>query len=68
MAFPLTGAGASESGIDCRILGVIIVIAVLWFVTTLYAIGIFGIRSARIRRCVIVASQPAILARAKAGH
>ena len=66
--FPLTGSRASESGIDCRILGFIDVIAAPWCVTTLSAVGIFGIRSARIPRCVIAASQSAILARAKAGH
>ena len=31
-------------------------------------IGILGIRSVWIPRCVVAASQPAILARAKAGH
>ena len=66
--FLLTESRASESGIDCRILGVIAIIAALWSVTTLSAVGIFGIRSARIPRCVIAASQPAILARAEAGH
>ena len=66
--FPLTGSRTSESGIDCRIFGVIALIAVLWSITTLSAVGIFGIRSARIPRCVIAASQLAILARAKAGH
>ena len=66
--FPLTGSRASESGIDCRILGVIAVIAVLWSVTMLPTINIFGIRGVRIPRCVVAASQPAILTRAKAGH
>ena len=66
--FPLTGSRAPESDIDCRILGVIAIIVALWSITTLSTVGIFGIRSARIPRCVIAASQPAILARAKAGH
>ena len=68
MVFPLTGSRDSESGIDCRIIGVITVVAALVSVTTWFAIGIFGIRSARIPRCVIAASLPAILARAKVGH
>ena len=38
------------------------------FVASWFAVGIFGIRSAQIPRCVIATSQPAILARAKAGH
>ena len=32
--FPLTGFRASESGIDCRILGIVIIDAVLVFVAT----------------------------------
>ena len=66
--FPLTGSRASESDIDCHIIGVITVVAVLLSVTPWSAIGIFGTRSAWIPRCGIAASQPAILARAKAGH
>ena len=66
--FPLTGSRASESGIDCRIIGVIAIVAALVSVTTWSTVGIFSIRSARIPRCVIDASQPAILARTKAGH
>ena len=66
--FPLTGSRASESGIDCRIFGVITVIAALWSITTLPSVNIFGIRGIRIPRCVVAASQPAVLARAKAGH
>ena len=46
--FPLTGSRASESGIDCRIIGVIAVVVVLLSVTTWSAVDIFGIRSARI--------------------
>ena len=46
--FPLTGSRASESVIDCRIIGVIAVVAALMSVTTWSAVGIFGIRSARI--------------------
>ena len=40
----------------------------LVFVASWFAVGIFVIRSARIPGCVVAASQPAILARAKAGH
>ena len=66
--FPLTGSRASESGTDCRIFGVIAVIAALWSVMMLPTINIFGIRGIRIPRCVVATSQLAILARAKAGH
>ena len=46
--FPLTGFRATESGIDCRVFGVIAIVAALVSVTTWSAVGIFGIRSARI--------------------
>ena len=46
--FPLTGSRASESGIDCRIIGFIAVVVALVSVTTWSAVGIFGIRSAQI--------------------
>ena len=41
--FPLTGFRAFESGIDCRILGIIVVDAALVFVVMLPAIAILGI-------------------------
>ena len=41
--FPLTGFRATESGIDCRIFGVIAVVAALMSVTTWSAVIIFGI-------------------------
>ena len=43
MAFPLTGLGATESGIDCRVFGVIIIFATLVFVASGLAIAIFGL-------------------------
>ena len=39
----LTGFRATESGIDCRVFGVVIVIAVLVCVATWSAVTIFGI-------------------------
>ena len=38
------------------------------FVASWFVVGIFVIWGARILECVVAASQPAILARAKAGH
>ena len=46
--FPLTRSRASESGIDCHIIGVMAVVVVLLSVMTWSVVGIFGIRSARI--------------------
>ena len=41
--FPLTGFRATESGIDCRVFGVIAVVAALVSVATWSAVAIFGI-------------------------
>ena len=46
--FPLTRFIAFESGIDCRIIGIIAGAMALMFVTTWSVVGIFSIRSARI--------------------
>ena len=57
-----------RSRLDGRIIGFITMFAALVFVASWFVVGIFVIRSARIPGCVVVASQPTILARAKAGH
>ena len=41
--FPLTGFRATESGIDCRVFGVVTVVAALVSVATWLAIAISGI-------------------------
>ena len=41
--FPLTGFRATESGIVCRVLGVVAVVEVLVSVATWSAVAIFGI-------------------------
>ena len=53
--FPLTGFRASESGIDCRILTIVAVDAVLVFVTTRPAISVLEIWNARIFAEVVAA-------------
>ena len=45
---PLTGLGASESGVDCRILIAVAANAAFVFVSTRPAIAVLGIRTARI--------------------
>ena len=44
---PLTGLGATESGIDGRVFGVIAIISTLVFITLGLAVAISGFRSAR---------------------
>ena len=46
--FPLTGFGASESGIDCRILTIVAINVVFVFVVTRPAIAVLDIRTTRI--------------------
>ena len=53
---PLTGFRASESGIDCRILGIVVINAVLVLVATRPAIVVLGIRVSRALVYVIATS------------
>ena len=53
--FPLTGFGASESDIDCRILIVVTVNAAFVLVATRPAIAVLDIRTARIFAEVVAA-------------
>ena len=53
--FPLTGFGASESGVDCRIFSIIAVNAAFVLVATRPAIAVLGIRTTRIFVEVITA-------------
>ena len=53
---PLTGLGASESGVDCRILIAVAVNEVFVFVSTRSAIAVLGIRTASVFAEVVAAS------------
>ena len=68
MAFPLTGFGAFESGVDCRILSVIAVNAAFALVATRPATTVHGIRITRVLGHIVATSKPAVFSRAKAGH
>ena len=46
--FPLTGFRATESGIDCRVFGVIAVVAALVSVATWLVVVVSGLRCARV--------------------
>ena len=54
--FPLTGFGASESGVDCRIFSIIAVNAALVLIAMRPAIAVFGIQTTRIFGQVITTS------------
>ena len=53
---PLTGLGASESGVDCRILIAVAVNAAFVFVLARPAIAVLGIRTASVFAEVVAAS------------
>ena len=66
--FPLTGLRATKPGINCRIFDVFTIFPALVFVASWFAVAIPGLLCARFACCVVATSQPAIFARAKAGH
>ena len=65
--FPLTGFGSAESGVDCRVFSVVVVVLSLMSVAPWLAVIVTDIRGAGMWRGATTI-QPAILARAKAGH
>ena len=66
--FPLTGFRAFESGIDCRILGIVAVNAALLLVVTRPATTVPGIRITRVLGHIVATSKLAVFSRTKAGH
>ena len=65
---PLTGFRATKSSVDRCIFSFIIVVPMLVFVTSWLFVAIPGLRSVRVTGTVASTSQPAIFARAEAGH
>ena len=65
---PLAGLGASKSGVDRGVIGVVAIASAFVSVTSGLAVTAFDLRGACLASCVFTTSQPAILTRAKAGH
>ena len=65
---PLARLGATESGVNCRVIGVIAITSVFVFIASELAGAVFGLRGACLVGCFFTTSQPTILTRAKAGH
>ena len=65
---PLAGLGAAESGMNCRVIGVIAITSLFVFIAPELAGAVFGLGGACLAGCVFATSQPAVLTRAKAGH
>ena len=65
---PLSGLRATESGINRCVFSFFIVVSTLMFVASWPAIAIPSFGGARVAGTIASMSQPAILARVKAGH
>ena len=65
---PLAGLGATESGVNYRVISVIAITSAFVFIVPELAGAVFGLRGACFVGCVCTASQPTILIYAKAGH
>ena len=52
---PLTGLRATESGIDCHVLGVVTVVSTLVSIASGLAVAVSGFRSARFA-CIVIAT------------
>ena len=53
--FPLSGLGATESGVDCRVISIVIIASTLVYVASGLAVAISGFRSARFA-CIVIAT------------
>ena len=65
---PLIGVGATESGIHCCAIGVVAIALAFVSIAPELAGAILGLCGAYLAGCIFTSSQPAVLARAKAGH
>ena len=65
---PLVGLGATESGVDCSVVGIITIASTFVSVTSELAVVVLSLGGACLTGCVFGASQPTILTRTKAGH
>ena len=66
--FPLTRFRATESGIDCRVFGVVTSVPTLVPIASWLAVAISGAWITGVFWCDVATSQLAVLTRAKAGH
>ena len=65
---PLIGLRAAESGIDCGVIGVVIIASAFMPIALELASAMLGLRGACLAGCVVTTGQPTVLSRAKAGH
>ena len=65
---PLAGLGATESGVDCGVLGVVAIASAFVSIAPELAGAVLGLGGACLAGCVFATSQPVVLTHAKAGH
>ena len=65
---PLIGLGATESGVDCRVIGVVTIASTFVSAVSELAVAIFDLGGAHFTCCVFATGHPTILTRTKAGH
>ena len=65
---PLSGLGATESGVDCGVIGVVAIASVFVSIAPELAGAVLGLGGACLAGCVFATSQLAVLTCGKAGH
>ena len=64
----LSGLGATESGVNGGVIGVVAIASAFVSIAPELASAILGLGGARLAGCVVTTSQPTVLTRSKAGH
>ena len=64
----MAGLGATESGVNCGVIGVVTIASVFVSIAPELAGAVLGLGGAYLAGCVFTTSQLAVLTRAKAGH
>ena len=64
----MAGLGASESGVDRSVIGVVAIASSFVSIVPELASAILGLGGAYLASCVVTTGQPIVLSRAKAGH
>ena len=65
---PLAGLGATESGINCGVVGVVAIASAFVSIAPELSGAVLGLGGACLAGYVFAMSQPTVLTRAKAGH
>ena len=64
----MAGLGATESGVDCGVISVVVIASAFVPIAPELASPILGLGGACLAGCVVTTSQPTVLSRAETGH